>query len=187
MQYTDAVPEITAHLPKGFLERQGVTLEAVQSSLERAGALLDTNLKGVPDEAFHLPTASGKWSPAEIADHVIKANHLFAHALEIGLRRTADASLKVLSMPRGRVTDDGRAIAPTDEEPTPGRSRQALRIDLESSFIHLARVTHDLDAAGGLGTVCVDQSFFGPMTGLECLQLIAWHTAHHARQLPIGT
>jgi uncharacterized damage-inducible protein DinB len=179
------VPEITALLPKGFLERQGVTFVTVQSSLERARTLLDAKLARVPDGVFHSPIAPGKWSPAEIADHVIKANHLFAHALEIGLRRTANASLEILKMPRGRVTDDGRAIAPTDEEPTPGRPRDALKADLDMSFAHLVRAALDLDAVHGLGTVCVDQSFFGPMNGQECLQLMAWHTAHHAKQLPI--
>lgn len=177
--------EITALLPKGFLERQGLTLEGVQISLERARGLLDTNLESVLDEAFHKPITSGKWSPAEIADHVINVNQLVAHALEIGLRRTEDASLEIVQMPRGRLTDDGRTIAPSGTEPTPGRPRGSLQADLGLSFTHLTRVAHDLNAAGGLGTVCVDQSFFGPMTGLECLQLIAWHTAHHARQVPI--
>jgi uncharacterized damage-inducible protein DinB len=179
------VPEIAALLPKGFLERQGVTFLTVQSSLERARTLLDANLARVPDGAFHSPVAPGKWSPAEIADHVIKANHLFAHALEIGLRRTADGTLEILQMPRGRVTDDGRAIAPTEEEPTPGRPRGALNADLERSFAHLGQAALDLEAANGLRTVCVDQSFFGPMNAQECLQLMAWHTAHHAKQLPV--
>lgn len=179
------MPEITALFPKGFLMRQGETFEMVQSSLERARALFETKLNDVPDSAFHQAIAPGKWSPAEIADHVLKANHLFAQALEIGFKRTADSRLEILSMPRGQVTDDGRAIAPTDEEPTPGRSREALRTDFNLSFAHLARAAHDLNAANGLGTVCVDQSFFGQMNGQECLQLIAWHTAHHARQLPV--
>jgi uncharacterized damage-inducible protein DinB len=178
------VPEITALLPKGFLERQGVTFQDVQASLERARGFLNATLERVPDGAFHAPIAPGKWSPAEIADHVIKANHLFAHALEIGLKRTTDSSLEFLKMPRGRVTDDGRAIAPTDEQPTPGRERHALKADLERSFAHLVQVAQNLNDVNGLTVTCVDQSFFGPMNAQECLQLMAWHTAHHAKQLP---
>lgn len=181
------MPEIAGLFPKGFLARQGETLEAVQSSLERARALLQANISLVPDDGFHAAIAPGKWSPAEIADHVIKANQLFTRALEIGLKRSADPGFEMLQMPRGQVTDDGRAIAPSDEEPTPGRSRQALQADLDLSFAHLVRAAQDLQAAHGLGTVCVNQSFFGEMNGQECLQLIAWHTAHHARQLPDPT
>jgi uncharacterized damage-inducible protein DinB len=181
------VPEITALLPKGFLERQGVTFQDVQVSLERARAFLKASLEHVPDGAFHTPISPGKWSPAEIADHVIKANHLFAHALEIGLRRTVNPSLEILQMPRGHVTDDGRAIAPTEEEPARGRERDALNADLEKSFAHLVHAAQHLDDVNGLRITCVDQSFFGPMNGHECLQLIAWHTAHHAKQLPTQT
>jgi uncharacterized damage-inducible protein DinB len=178
------VPEITALLPKGFLERQGLTFQDVQASLERARTFLKASLEHVPDGAFHAPIAEGKWSPAEIADHVIKANQLFAHALEIGLRRTVNPNLEFLKMPRVNITDDGRAIAPTDEEPTPGRERDVLNTDLENSFAHLVRAANDLDGVNGLRITCVDQSFFGPMNGHECLQLMAWHTAHHAKQLP---
>ncbi len=161
-----------------------MTFQEVQASLERARAFLKASLEYVPDGAFHAPIAPGKWSPAEIADHVIKANHLFTHALEIGLRRSTDSSLEFLKMPRGNVTDDGRAIAPSDEEPTPGREREVLDADLEESFAHLIRAAQKLDDVNGLTITCVDQSFFGPMNGHECLQLMAWHTAHHAKQLP---
>ena len=179
------MPEITALFPKGFLQRQGTSLEACLDSLNRAAALLETNLSRVPDEAFHAPVQPGKWSPAEIADHVVKANHLFTHALEIGLQRTRNPGLDVLHMPKGQVTEDGRAISPPEEEPTLGRARAELKADLEASFVQLEHAATTLDQAGGLFTECVDQSFFGPMTGLECLQLMAWHTAHHAKQLSV--
>ena len=182
---TFIMPEITALFPKGFLQRQGTSLEACLDSLNRAAALLETNLSRVPDEAFHAPVQPGKWSPAEIADHVVKANHLFTHALEIGLQRTRNPSLDVLHMPKGQVTADGRAISPTEEEPTPGRARTELNADLKASVARLEEAAKNLAQSGGLDVDCVDQSFFGPMTGLECLQLMAWHTAHHAKQLSV--
>jgi hypothetical protein len=179
------MPEITELFPKGFLQRQGTNLETCLDSLHRAATLLETNLSCVPDEAFNASVQPGKWSPAEIADHVVKANDLFVKALEIGLQRTRNPGLGVLHMPRGQVTADGRAVAPTEEEPTPGRARMELNADLKASVARLEAAARDLDRADGLGVDCVNQSFFGLMTGLECLQLMAWHTAHHAKQLPV--
>ncbi len=182
LRVTFIMPEITELFPKGFLQRQGSNLEACLDSLHRATALLETNLSRVPDEAFHANAQPGKWSPAEIADHVIKANRLFTHALEIGLQRTRNPGLDVLHMPRGQVTADGRALAPTEVEPMPGRARTELNADLKASVARLEAAARALDRANGLGIDCVNQSFFGLMTGLECLQLVAWHTAHHAKQ-----
>ena len=180
------MPEIAELFPKSFLERQGATPEAVQSRIGRASALLDTRLEAVPESAFYNPTAPEKWSPAEIADHVIRVNRLIAQALQIGLRRTTDPDLVILRMPRGHVTPEGNTIAPDGTEPAPGRDRDALKTELEAGFADISLLAHDLNTADGLNITCVDQSFFGEMNARECLQLIAWHTAHHARQLPEG-
>ena len=169
--------EIDELFPKAFLARQGVTPEALRARLEVVGSDFATAL-GAVDEAAFYSSEPGKWSPAQLADHVVQAGGLFAYALE----RVCDGR-ETLVMPRGRVTQDGRAVAP-GEEPAADRGRA----DLLQSF---AAVQERVGAAAGraaqadlLDTVCLDQSFFGPMTGLECLQLSVWHIRHHTKQLP---
>ena len=170
--------EIDELFPKAFLARQGATLEALRARLQTVGDDFVSALGGV-DEAVFYKSAASKWTPAQLADHVVQAGGLFAYALERGCD-----GREVLVMPRGRVTEDGRAVAPAREEPAADRERadlvQALKAMLERTEAAGERAAQ----ANLLDTVCLDQSFFGPMTGTEVLQLAAWHIRHHTRQLP---
>ncbi len=168
--------EIEELFPKAFLARQGSSWTALQARLQLVGEDFVATL-GAVDEAAFYASATGKWTPAQVADHVVQANRLFGYALA-GLSKGRD----VFVMPRGRLTEDGRAVAP--EEPAPDRSRADLVQAFETGLTRLLAAGEDAAAARLLGDVCLDQAFFGPMTGLECLQLAAWHTRHHAKQLP---
>ena len=170
------VKEIDEHFPKAFLARQGVTLAALQARLEVVGDDFVTTLDAVNEVAFYRPEP-GKWSPAQLADHVVRAGGLFAYAL----KRACDGR-EVLVMPRGKVTEDGRAVAP-GEEPAADRDRADLLRDFQAMLVRTEAAAERAAQADLLDTVCLDQSFFGPMTGLECLQLSVWHVRHHTKQL----
>ena len=136
-------------------------------------------LSEVEETDFYAPVAEGKWSPAELTDHLVKANELFGQALKNVLEDKA-----IVQMERGKVTDDGRPLSPTAEEPTADRPRSALTEAFEETFEHLRTKGAQVKEVNQLDRVCIDQSFFGPMTGLETLQLCAWHVRHHTKQLP---
>ena len=170
--------EIENYFPKAFLARQGTTFEALKTRLESVGNDFVTALNEADDETLYAPVAEGKWSPAEIADHLVRANRLFSRALDAAL-----SGEEMVEMPRGKVTDDGRPIAPTEEEPESDRARAELTEDFTASVDELSQFGARMQSEGKLEQDCLDHSFFGPMIGLEVLQLAAWHVRHHTKQL----
>ena len=171
--------EIDEHFPKAFLARQGTTFEELEERLQKVGHGFITTLSEVGDNAFYTPVAEGRWSPAKLADHLVKANELFKRCL----RNVAEGE-KIIKMERGKVTEDGRPLSPAAEEPAPDRPRSELVAAFKETLEQLTTAGAQVEGAGQLDKVCVDQSFFGPMTGLETLQLSAWHIRHHTKQLP---
>jgi len=171
--------EIASHFPKDSLARQGTTFADLEQRLQKVSNAFLQTLAEVEEANFYKPVAAGKWSPAELTDHLVKANELFGRALE-----NAVEGKDVIVMERGKVTDDGRPLSPAAEEPTADRPRPELIRAFEESFNYLKAAGAKAESADRLNEVCVDQSFFGPMTGLECLQLSAWHIRHHTKQLP---
>lgn len=167
--------EIAAYYPKAFLARQGASPDEVAERLRQVGAAFLAALEPLDDAVFARPVAVGKWSPAQIADHLVRANQLFARAIE-----GASADGETLRMARGRVTADGRAIAPAEQEPIPNRVRGDLMRDFQTSLERLIGAGQRAEP----GMICLEHSFFGEMTVLEVLQLAAWHVRHHTKQLP---
>ncbi len=167
--------ELQDYLPKTFLERQGKTLEQVLESLQNAKIEFSTKL-GQAD--LFDPVAQGKWTPAKIADHLNTANSFFAVCLERAVKNKP-----AILMPKGHVTQDGRAINP-GQEPRANVSREDLQQNHEISFEALTRYAKKLETPQLLDKICVTQSFFGELSTLEVLRLCAWHTRHHADQIP---
>lgn len=171
----DVGVEIPAHYPKGFLARQGASPREVAERLEQVGADFVAALDALEDDAFSHPVAPGKWSPAQIADHLVRSNQLLAEAIA-----KARAGGEIKRMPRGRVTPDGRPLAPAEQEPIPNRIQGDLARDFTASLKRLIEVGLDADPE----LTCLEHGFFGEMTVLEVLQLSAWHIRHHTKQLP---
>lgn len=173
--------EIEELFPKAFLARQGSSFERLQERLRLVGEEFVAAL-GAVDEMMFYTSKAGKWTPAQIADHVVRANRLFGKALE----GVFDGH-EVLVMARGRITEDGRPLAPAEEEPLPDQARGDLIRDFEHTLEQLVMAGERTARADLVSEVCIDQAFFGPMTGLECLQLSAWHIRHHTKQLPTSS
>lgn len=169
------MPEIKDYLSKTFLEQQGVTLEQVLENLHRAKTEFSTKLEQAD---LYEPVMLGKWTPAKIADHLNTANSFFAVCLERVLKNKPS-----ILMPKGHVTQDGRAVNP-GQEPRANVSREDLQRNHEIAFEALIRYATKLETPVLQTTICVTQSFFGELTTLEVLRLCAWHTGHHAAQIP---
>jgi DinB superfamily len=166
--------EIQDYLSKAFLERQGVTLEQVLESLHQAKSEFTDKLERAN---LYEPVMAGKWTPAKITDHLNTANAFFAVCLERAIH-----DKKPLVMPKGHVTDDGRAINP-GQEPRANLSREDLKRNFEITFEAFDRFAKKLEMPELQMKICVTQSFFGELTTLEVLRLCSWHTRHHAAQL----
>lgn len=171
--------EIEAHYPKAFLARQGATFKDLESRLKTVVATFTGAVELLEDAIFYKPIVQDKWCPAEIADHVVKANKLFTRALKTALRGD-----DIIQMARGRITDAGLPISPREAEPLPTRERADLARALSETASELIEAARESHEAQKLADQCIDHAFFGPMTGLEVLQLAAWHIRHHEKQLP---
>lgn len=178
------MPEINQFFPKRILEAQGPTLDAVLGRLETATSEFRSRLSALPDEALHEPVRMGAWSPAQYADHLVRSNTAVSKVLAYTRKRQARPELPPIVMARGEVTADGRPLAPEVVRPVPGRDRDELIGELEACRVRLTDEARALEAAGQLGTETHTHAFFGPVNGLECVQMAAWHTGHHANHLP---
>ena len=177
------MPQISEYFDKSFLEREGADLKTVLVSLEKSKQKFLTTLEGVPEERLQVSPAESKWSPAEVADHVVHANFFFLEALELALERAKNSSLPIPTTPKGQLSSEGKPMAPEEEAPRAGRSRAELILDLEQSVSQLEHIGPRLEAAGQLDKLARELHFFAPMTALELLRLASWHIKHHARQL----
>jgi DinB superfamily len=166
--------ELQNYLSKTFLEQQGMILEQVLENLQSAKTEFSSKLERAD---LYEPVVEGKWTPAKIADHLNTANAFFAVCLE-----RAILDKKPLVMPKGHVTEDGRAINP-GQEPRANLSREDLQRNHEIAFEALTRYAKKLETPELRDKICVTQSFFGELSTLEVLRLCAWHTRHHAAQL----
>lgn len=178
------MPEIGQFFPKQILHAQGQTLDAVLERFESVTGEFRARLAALPDEALHEPVREGAWSPAEYADHLVRANSAVSKVLAYARKRQARPELPPIVMARGEVTADGRPMAPEVVRPVAGRDRKELAFELEVCRLRLAEEAKATEAAGQLGAETHTHAFFGSMNGLECVQMAAWHTGHHARHLP---
>ena len=169
--------EIEAYFPKDYLARQGGSVDEVVKKLEAGTARFSESLASLND--LHTPVTEGKWSPAEIADHVVRVNKLLSGAVA----RTAKGR-EPLSLPRGKVSSEGRPISPEAGVPEPGRSLEALLDDLQSTREDVTNAAREAEGVNKENELCMVQPFLGPLSVLECLQLASWHVRHHHRQLP---
>jgi len=177
------MPQITEYFDKSFLEREGPDLGTVLQSLEKSKQKFLSTLEGVSDEALQRSPAEHKWSPAQVADHVIRANLFFLEALELALERADNPSIPIPTAPKGRLSSEGKPLAPEEEAPRAHRSRAELVENLEQSVRQIEHIGPQLEAAGQLDKLARELHFFAPMTALELLRLASWHLKHHVRQL----
>jgi hypothetical protein len=131
----------------------------------------------------------GKWSPAEIAQHLLLSYEMVQAELNGGtgfrvalpwwkrlpLRWTVLPKIFAGQFPRG-------APAPRESRPktgaaSPAEAARALRE-------HADRFERALAAAGAAGRVRVTHPYFGRLTVPQMLKLGAVHTAHHGAQFP---
>ncbi len=171
------MPELENYLPKTFLELQGQTLPEVLTNLHKARDEFITKLEGLPEDLLHTRNNPEKWSAGEITDHINVSNGFFAKCLERCINQK-----QPLVMPKGHVSNDGRAQNPASE-PRTDQTHTGLMLEFQAAINALEQHAQTCETQHLMSEICVIQSFFGALNCLEVLQLCAWHTAHHAKQI----
>lgn len=167
--------------------RQSLDAAAADHRTEVAAAA--DAFAAVPPEAWESPLGEGKWSPAEIAQHLIVAFEKLTNELRGGpsvrflvpwWRRVAFRRLFLGRILRGEWYPK-KVKGPPEARPTPpfpprddaaGRLRQAA-----DAFERAIREGH---AKGGC---FVTHPYFGRLQGPQALRFFALHTKHHRQQL----
>ena len=161
------------------LARFGRDPEAVRHALEREF----TAFEALPEtlaEVWLEPYAPGKWSPAQITEHVMKVNVGMSKTLYI-LRR--DAPLPEQQRTPGSLKN-GKAQAPAFSEPGEGFAWAVLQPKWQGVK------TRFLAEAEQVGSAQPDVSertwfhpYFGDLDALGWARAAAFHMAHHRKQL----
>ena len=162
--------------------------DAIAANREAAQKFLST-ARTVAKEKWAAPVAPGKWSPAQILDHVAVTAEVSLKAIK------GDASMGSIprflrfiprvfgfnpTIKKGRFPEKQRGpaiFAPSTGHP----SYEAGAARLESAVSALEQHTRDLAKAG---TLAFEHSFFGAVTIADYVCFNALHTTHHEEQLP---
>jgi hypothetical protein len=145
-------------------------------------------VEAVPEERWHQPLADGKWSPAQLTEHLVRTYDVLLQELAGGpgmrvrTRPWMRILLRLTVAPRllrgGRFPDGIRApreIRPGDA-PADKPEGLALFRERAESFVRAARAA---PAAKRL-----THPFFGIGSVAEGVLLCARHIRHHHAQLP---
>ncbi len=143
---------------------------------------------GVAAKRWAVEPAAGKWSPAQVTEHVLLSYEALFRELHEGaamrLRTTwwRRVFLRAVFLPRilrtGRIP--AGVLAPRELRPAGTALDQAASI--EKLRASARRADEELASRGR--SVRVTHPYFGALEGFDVLRFFAIHTSHHAEQLP---
>lgn len=156
--------------------------EAVRAFASRAA--------GFPEARWVEPAAPGKWSPAEVAEHLaltyagLCAELSGGPSIRVRVRGLRLLTLRLFVLPRllGSGAFPPGVRSPREMVPAsvePDRSASLARL-----AGHAAEFERLIAPRLGSRTGGITHPFFGKLTPRQGLRLIELHTRHHTRQLP---
>jgi len=145
--------------------------------------------EAIPAADWESPLATGKWSPAQVAEHLRLSYEMLGRELsgQPGLRVRTSWWLRVVLRLRvlPTILKDGRigegALAPREIRPGPGPfPRGALLAQLRATATAAeATLVGRLEGAGA----GITHHVFGRLSPARALRFLAVHNVHHTRQL----
>jgi hypothetical protein len=153
-------------------------------------AYLDTAAR-LPDAAWTRPWSAGKWTPAQITEHLVMTYRVFigemngGPAMKLKLTPFRRRLLKLLMLPHmlfhrtfPRGARAPREVRPVDDAPLPAKAEALARMrELGERFEREANRAR----AGGWNHVT--HPYFGQIDLKRGVRLAAVHIEHHQRQL----
>jgi hypothetical protein len=153
-------------------------------------AYLDTAAR-VPDGAWTRPWSAGKWTPAQITEHLTMTYRVFigevngGPAMKLKLTPFRRRMLKLLMLPHmlfhrtfPRGARAPREVRPPDDAPLPAKAEALARMrELGERF------EREVVRARAGGWNHVTHPYFGEIDLTRGLRLCAVHIEHHQRQL----
>jgi len=170
--------------------RKSLSLEAALARHRDAVAAFLASAAASQPDAWTRPSAEGKWSPAQIAEHLSLAVEAVKRELNQGpsmrillpawkrflLRRTVLPGL----LSTGHFPPGVRA--PREIRPTlPIATREEALRRLEGAASELETSCRQ-DPRGE--TLRLSHPYFGTLRASDLIRILAWHALHHRAQLP---
>ena len=164
-------------------------LESVIAAQQSAADAFKAAAQNVPGDIWNVPRAPGKWSPAQLTDHVAVATRVARGAMSgkapfgsiprflrwLPRKFYLDKVLRAGALPA--KSGGPPAFAPA-HQPMP---RQELFAQLESEIAAFAQLARDLVKAGQSS---FEHGFFGTVAIADYVRFNALHLDHHREQLP---
>jgi DinB superfamily len=166
-------------------------LSEVFALLEDSRTTLRQAVDGVPPNLRRERPEAGRWSVAEVLEHLALVNRFFAQRIADAIAEARAAGLGVESHAR-----EGLAAGVVESMANRGHRREAREAVMPTGAVDADTAWDDLDqareavraaAAGGdglaLGSVRVDHRLFGSLTLYQWVELTAAHEVRHADQI----
>ena len=160
-------------------------LQTVLPALHQAVEAFLAAARAVPRAEWGQPRAAGKWSSAQVAEHLalayeVNRDVMHGHPPPISaprwLRPLIRKFLLGFVLRRGRFPPGSKSPRVFRPGPTPAAPEQLL------GRLGTAMAVFEADAAA-LGTPAIDHPFFGRLPLSDFVRLQEIHTRHHRRQL----
>lgn len=144
---------------------------------------LISEISPIPDEIFNLKAEENKWSIAQICQHLLKTEILFAKAIRFGLEQTKQT--KTVRKPIERILDRSKLyIAPKISEPDPGPFHVLRLIEqLNDSRIDLLGVLNTIENKSILEEIAVKHPVFEDLSLDQWVELLYLHEQRHIQQI----
>ncbi|WP_407539457.1 DinB family protein [Deinococcus radiomollis] len=157
----------------------GETPAQIQAELHKAFGRFEA---AIPDHQGHWLTspAEGRWSPAQVTEHVLLVNENVARIVALLL---SDTPLRAGPAVPGQ-TLDGKRLAPAGLEPGEGLPWDALEPRWQASRAVLDGVAARLEGADL--TRRYFHPFLGEIDAHDWTRMVTFHLRHHCRQLAEG-
>jgi hypothetical protein len=173
-----------------MLKREAFPVEEALARHRGAVAAFVASAAATDSDAWTRPTAPGKWSPAQVTEHLLLA----VLAVQAELQQRSPMRFVLPAWKRFLLR---RAVLPrllaTGRFPAGARAPREIRpslptISQEEALRRLESAAAEFDAAcrqaPRLEKRRLGHPYFGALPATDLIRILAWHTLHHRVQLP---
>ncbi len=157
----------------------GESPEQIRTELHKAFARFEETVRQEQEHWLAAPS-EGRWSPAQVTEHVAIVNESVARIVNLLL---SDKPLRDMPAESGQ-TQGGKRVAPAGLEPGAGQPWAELQARWQASVSLLD------EAVARLGEADLSRRyghpFLGQIDARDWARMATYHTRHHRRQLTEG-